>query len=427
MSIDRGAERVAIIGGLRTPFCRAFGAYKELSNLDMLGVVLRAMVEKFSLKNKQLGEVIAGAVITHSKDWNLAREAVIDSGLAQTTPGVTMQQACGTGLQAALSLAAKIQSGQIECGIAVGSDSISDAPVVFSRRFAHRLAAVSKARRLGDKLRAFKKFSFGELLPQPPIAAEPHTSLSMGEHCELMAKKWGIPRKAQDELALASHQKTEAAYREGFMDDLLVPCVGIFEDDNLRKGLKADELSALHTAFDKSAAGSITAGNSSPLTDGAAGVLLTSERWAEQNGLKPMAWLSHSATTANDFVGGEGLLMAPVRAVAMMLRRANARLQDFDVYEIHEAFSAQVLATLAAWENAEYCRLMLGVDGALGGIDRDKMNPKGGSVAIGHPFAATGARILSSMAKQLQQRGGGKGLISICTAGGMGVTAILEA
>ena len=418
---------MAIIGGLRTPFCRALGSYEELSNLDMLKVVLRGLVDKFSLRGRHLDEVIAGAVITHSKDWNLAREAVIESNLAQTTPGITLQQACGTSLQAALVLAAKIASGQIECGIAAGSDSISDAPIVFPRRFAHRLARASKARGFMAKLRALKGFSPRELLPQPPMAGEPHTSLSMGQHCELTAKRWGISRRAQDELALASHQRAAAAYGEGFMDDLLVPCAGVFEDDNIRRDSKLEDLQSLHSVFDKSAAGTITAGNSSPLTDGAAGVLLAGEEWAEKNGLSPMAWLSHSATVANDFVGGEGLLMAPTRAVAMMLRKAGIRLGDFDIYEIHEAFSAQVLATLAAWRSADYCRDMLGADEALGAFDRAKLNPKGGSVAVGHPFAATGARILASLAKQLRHRGGGRGLVSICTAGGMGAAAILEA
>jgi acetyl-CoA C-acetyltransferase len=417
---------VAIVGGLRIPFCRSNTAYVDLSNMKMLSTVLSGMVERYNLKGEQLGEVNAGAVITHTRDWNLAREAVLSTGLAPTTPGLTMQQACGTSLQAAMVAAAKIACGQIDSAIAAGSDTVSDVPIVFNSKFARRLVSLGKARDIKSRLGVFKGFGPRELAPVPPSVNEPRTLMSMGQHCELMAKTWSISRQSQDELALQSHQNAAAAYDAGFYDELLIPCEGVLRDNNLRTDASMESLSKLRTVYDKTAGGTLTAGNSTPLTDGAAGILLCSEEWARERGLPVQAYLTHSATAAVDFVRGAGLLMAPTVAVSDMLRRVHLNLQDFDLYEIHEAFAAQVLCTLKAWEDDDYCRKELGRDGAMGSIERSRMNVVGSSLAIGHPFAATGARILATLARQLDQRGSGRGLISVCTAGGMGVTAILE-
>jgi acetyl-CoA C-acetyltransferase len=423
---EASMRRVAVLGGSRIPFCRSHTAYAELSNLDMLTAALSGLVERFALHGAHIDEVVGGAVVTHAKDWNLAREAVIGSALAPTTPGITLMQACGTSLAGALGIAAKIATGQIESGIALGSDTISDAPVVFQRRFAKRLVQLSRARSLGQRAAAFKGFTPAELAPQPPSTSEPRTGLSMGEHCELMAKEWGISREAQDLLAYESHKKAAAAYDDGFMDDLVIPCAGVFRDNNIRGDISLEKMAELKPVFDRSGAGTITAANSTPLTDGAATVLLASEQWAAERGLPIQAYLSLGRTSAVDFVQGEGLLMAPTVAVSDLLKQTGLALQDFDYYEIHEAFAAQVLATLKAWESDDYCRQRLGRSHALGSIDREKLNVNGSSIAFGHPFAATGARILAVLAKLLHSQGGRRGLISICTAGGMGVAAILE-
>ncbi|MGI8852570.1 MAG: acetyl-CoA C-acetyltransferase [Methyloceanibacter sp.] len=418
-------RRVVVLGGVRIPFCRSHTAYAELTNLDMLSAALGGLVDRFALHGTHIDEVVGGAVVTHAKDWNLAREAVIGSQLAPTTPAITMMQACGTSLQGALGLGAKIATSQIECGIALGSDTTSDAPVVFQRRFAQRLIQASRARGFRDKLSAFKGFMPGELAPQPPSTSEPRTGLSMGEHCELMAKEWGITREAQDLLAYESHKKAAAAYDEGFMDGLVVPCAGVFRDNNIREDISLEKMAELKPVFDREG-GTITAANSTPLTDGAATLLLASEDWAAKKRLPIQAFLTIGRTSAVDFVHGEGLLMAPTVAVSDLLRQTGLALQDFDYYEIHEAFAAQVLATLKAWESEDYCRRRLGRSEPLGSIDRARLNVKGSSIAFGHPFAATGARIVAVLAKLLQDKGTGRGLISVCTAGGMGVAAILE-
>lgn len=420
-------RRVAVIGGVRTPFCRSNTAYSELTNLDLMTTALNGLVEKFHLEGELIDEVVGGAVVTHSKDFNLAREAVIGTKLDPHTPGVTLIQACGTSLQAALGSAAKIATGQIECAIATGSDTTSDAPVVLQRKLAMRLAKLARAKSFSEKASIFMKgFSPAELAPNAPSVAEPRTGLSMGQHTELMAQEFHIPRDEQDKLAYESHKKAAKAYDEGFMDDLLVPCAGVYRDNNLRADIDLAKMATLKPAFEKSERGTLTAANSTPLTDGASSVLLTSEEWADRHGLKPQAYLTHGQHAAVDFVGGQGLLMAPTIAVSRMLDKAGLSLQDFDFYEIHEAFAAQVLATLKAWESPEYCREILGKEQPLGSIDRDKLNVKGSSIAFGHPFAATGGRILAMLSKILAQNGGGRGLISICTAGGMGVAAILE-
>lgn len=418
-------RRVAIIGGVRIPFCRSNTLYADLSNLDMMTAALQGVVDRYRLKGAHIDEVVGGAVVTHSKDWNIAREAVLGTTLATSTPGITMMQACGTSLQAAMGSAAKIASGEIECAIAVGSDTTSDPPIVVSKKLATRLNQLAQQKSALGKIKVFKGLKPAELAPQPPSVAEPRTGLTMGQHCELMAKEWGITREAQDQLAYDSHKKASEAYRSGYMDDLMVPCAGVFRDNNIREDVSLEKLATLKPAFDKSDKGTLTAANSTPLTDGAAAVLIASEDWAAKRGLPVLAYLGPAQTAANDFVAGEGLLMAPTIAVSRLLERTGLALQDFDFYEIHEAFAAQVLATLKAWEDPEYCRRVLGREAPLGAIDRTRLNVKGSSIAFGHPFAATGARIVANLAKLLSEHGG-RGLISICTAGGMGVAAILE-
>ncbi len=417
---------VAVVGGIRIPFCRSNSAYSDLSNQDMFVTALNGLVEKYNLKGELIDEVLSGAVISHTRDWNFARESVLSTALSPLTPATTIQQACGTSLQAALMSSAKIATGQIDCAIAGGADTVSDVPIVFGKKFSRRLVGLGRARSAMDKLKMLKGFGPGELKPLPPSVNEPRTLLSMGQHCELMAKRWGITREAQDQLAYESHTKAAAAYNEGFFDDLITPCNKVLRDNNMRPDTSTEKLAGLRRAYDKSDAGTLTAGNSTPLTDGASTVLLASEEWARERGLPILAYLSHGQTSAVDFVEGEGLLMAPAVAVSDMIDRAGMALQDFDFYEIHEAFAAQVLCTLAAWESEDYCVNRLGRSGAMGSIDRSKLNVKGSSLAVGHPFAATGARIMATLGKIIDENNGGKGLISVCTAGGMGVTAILE-
>ena len=419
-------RRIAIVGGVRIPFCRSNTLYADLTNLEMMTTVLNGLADKYKLAGAHIDEVVGGAVVTHSRDFNIAREAVVGSKLAPSTPGITMIQACGTSLQAALTLGAKIATGEIENGIAVGADTTSDPPIVVSKKLATRLRDVSMQKSFGAKLGVFKGFSPSELAPLPPSVAEPRTGLSMGQHCELMAQEWKITRGAQDQLAFESHQKAVAAYASGYLDDLIVPCAGVYRDNNVRSDISLDKMATLKTAFDKSERATLTAANSTPLTDGAASVLLASEEGAHARGLPILAYLTYGQSSANNFVAGDGLLMAPTIAVAKMLSRAGMKLQDFDFYEIHEAFAAQVLCTLRAWEDRAYCKDKLGLDQPLGAIDRTKMNVMGSSLAYGHPFAATGARITANLAKLLSQHGG-RGLISVCTAGGMGVAAIMEA
>lgn len=421
-------RRVGIIGGVRIPFCRNNTAYADIGNFGMSVKVLGSLVERFGLHGLELGEVAFGAVIKHPFDWNLAREATLSSGLAPTTPGITVTRACGSSLDNTIIIGNKIAMGQIEAGIAGGSDTTSDVPIMYSRRLTQRMLAVNRAKDLKSKVEAgIRGFSLSELKPSFPGVAEPRTGKSMGDHCELMAREWSISRQAQDELALESHRKLAAAYTRGFFEGLIVPFRGVSRDNILRADTSLEKLAALKPAFDKtSGRGTLTAGNSSPLSDGAAAVLLASEDWANERGLPIQAYITHSRVAAVDFTHGEGLLMAPTIAIPRMLDEAGLTLQDFDFYEIHEAFAAQVLCTLRAFESADYCKHRLGRDKPLGSIDPAKINVNGSSLASGHPFAATGARLVATLAKLLEERGGGRGLISICTAGGMGVTAILE-
>ncbi len=420
------SRKVVIVGGSRVPFCRSNTLYADQSNLDLLTSAIGGLVQRYGLAGKKIDQVLAGAVTTHSKDWNLAREAVLSSALSPLTPAVTLQQACGTSLQAALLAAGQIACGQIESALVAGTDTTSDVPVVFQRRFAQRLAGFSQARSLGQKLKSLQGFRLRELVPQPPRNAEPRTGLSMGQHCERMAREWQISRAEQDQLALESHQKAAQAWESGFFDHLVHPHQGVMRDNLVRPDASLETLGALKPAFDR-AHGTLTAGNSTALSDGAAAVLLCSEAWAQAHDLPISAYLSGGRSAAVDFVDAdEGLLMAPTVAVSELLGQAELSLQDFDFYEIHEAFAAQVLCTLKAWESEAYCRDRLGLPRPLGRIERSRMNVRGGSLAMGHPFAATGARILGSLTTILEQAGSGRGLISVCTAGGMGVAAIVE-
>ncbi|HQW63350.1 MAG TPA: acetyl-CoA C-acetyltransferase [Pseudomonadota bacterium] len=423
----RPLRRVGIVGGSRIPFCRQNTAYVDLGNFGMSVKAVGAVVERFGLAGVELGEVALGAVMKHSSDWNLGREVALSSGLSPRTPGITMARACGTGLDTTITIANKIATGQAESGIAGGSDTTSDVPIVFGRKFAGRLLATARAKSFGQRLAAWKGFRPSELKPSFPGVSEKRTGKSMGEHCEQMAKEWKVSRAEQDQLAADSHRKAAAAYERGFFDDLVVEFRGLKRDNILRPDTTVEKLAGLKPAFDKtSGQGTLTAGNSTPLTDGASAVLLASEEFAAARGLPIQAYLSHAKVAAVDFVGGEGLLMAPTVAVSEMLRDAGLTLQDFDFYEIHEAFAAQVLCTLRAWESPAYCRDRLGREQPMGSIDPAKLNVVGSSLAFGHPFAATGARIVATAAKLLAERGSGRALISICTAGGMGVVAILE-
>jgi acetyl-CoA C-acetyltransferase len=422
-------KRVAILGGARIPFARANTAYQEFDNQDMLTAAFKALVDRFSLKNQRIGEVAAGAVIKHSRDWNLARESVLGSGLHPETPAYDLQRACGTSLSAVAQLGARIALGEIDCAIAGGADSASDIPLTYGPELQRTVLKSFKGRSFAERAKPWLDIRPAHLKPWPPSVGEPRTGLSMGQHCEEMAKEWKVTREAQDELALASHKNAAAAWQAEFFSDLVYEFNGLKSDNNVRADTSMEKLASLRTAFDPSPAGTLTAGNSSPLTDGAACVLLGSEEWARSRGIEPLAFLTHTETAAVDFVGmagaKEGMLMAPAYAVPRMLDRAGIKLQDFDIYEIHEAFAAQVLCTLKAWESEEFCEQKLKRP-ALGAVHRPSLNPKGSSVALGHPFGATGARIVATLAKQLKEAGSGRGLISICAAGGMGVTAILE-
>ena len=428
MLVGTQVRRVAVISGVRIPFARAHGAYAHVGNAQMLTAALQGVVDRHDLAGVRLGEIAAGAVIKHSRDFNLARECVLGTTLDPRTPAFDLQRACGTSLEAAIAVANKIALGQIDAGIAAGVDTVSDPPIVYPDSYRRLLMQAFSAKSLGGRIAPFLSLRPRHFKPVIPDASEPRTGLSMGASCELMAKRWGITRDAQDLLALDSHRRAAAAWQAGFFDQLVVPFEGLRRDDNVRSDSSLDKLGKLRPSFDRSAAGTLTAGNSTPLTDGAAAVLLASEDWARARGLPVQAWLTFGKSAAVDFVrGDEGLLMAPAYAVPAMLADANLGLQDFDFFEIHEAFAAQVLCTLAAWESADWCRERLGLAQPLGAIDRSKLNVNGSSVAIGHPFAATGARVLGTLAKLLanhpQSR---RGLISVCTAGGMGVTAILE-
>ena len=427
MLVGTSPRRVAIVGGVRIPFVRGNGAYSQVGNQEMLTAVLRGVVERYGLQGQRVDDVAAGAVMKHSSQWNLTRESVLGSGLAAETPGLDLQRACGTSLEAAISLGNKIALGQIDCAIAAGVDTVSDPPVVYPRSFQQMLLRSYRGRTLGERVGPWFGLRPGSLRPVLPGIAEPRTGLSMGESTELMVKTWGITRAEQDQLALESHRKAAAAYASGFYKDLVRDYLGVSQDNNIRSDTSLDKLAKLKPVFDTSGAGTLTAGNSTPMTDGASAVLLASEAWARERDLPVPAFLSYGKVAAVDYIDKkEGLLMAPAYAVPRMLMDAQLELEDFDFYEIHEAFAGQVLCTLKAWEDPVFCRDKLGLPGALGTIDRSKLNVKGGSLAIGHPFAATGTRIVASLAKILDENQAKRGLISICTAGGMGVTAILE-
>ncbi|MBQ0758403.1 MAG: acetyl-CoA C-acetyltransferase [Zhongshania sp.] len=431
--MSQAIKRVAIIGGNRIPFTRSNTAYFGVSNQAMLTAAIEGLVQRYNLQDVRLGDVVAGAVMKHSRDFNLTRESVLGTSLDPNTPCFDIQQACGTGLQAVNIVANQIALGQIDAGIAGGVDTTSDAPIGVSEGLRKILLQVNKARSFGDRIKPFLQLRPKDVGVLIPANAEPRTRMSMGEHTEVTAKAWQIPRDQQDELACASHKNLGAAYDRGFFDDLITPFNGVNKDNILRADTTIEKLSSLKPAFDKeSGKGTLTAGNSSTLTDGASAVLLASEEWAKERGLPVRAYLTIVETAAVDFFGKdgasekEGLLLAPAYAVPRMLEKAGLTLQDFDYYEIHEAFAAQVLATLKAWEDETFCKEKLGLDRALGSIDLNKLNVNGSSLATGHPFAATGGRIVASLAKMLEEKGSGRGLISICAAGGQGITAIIE-
>ena len=424
-------RRVAILGGNRIPFARSNTVYAKASNQEMLTATLQGLIDRFNLHGERLGDVAAGAVMKHSRDFNLVRECVLSTTLSPQTPAFDLQQACGTGLEAVMLVANKIALGHIDSGIAGGVDTTSDAPIALNEKMRKILLEASRAKTTTQRLAAFSAFRPSMLVsPSLPRNGEPRTGLSMGEHAEQMAQEWKVSREAQDELALKSHQNLARAYNDGFFTDLLTPFNGVSKDNNLRADLTIEKLRTLKPVFDKKVApgqGTLTAGNSTPLTDGASAVLLASEEWAKARNIPVLAYITFSEVAAIDFFNEkEGLLMAPAYAVPRMLERAALKLQDFDFYEIHEAFAAQVLCTLDAWQDKTFCKERLGLSKPLGKIDLSKLNINGSSLAAGHPFAATGGRIVATLAKMLAQKGSGRGLISICAAGGQGVVAILE-
>jgi acetyl-CoA C-acetyltransferase len=420
-------RRVAVVGGNRIPFARSNSAYSKASNQDMLTAALDGLIDRFALDGAQLGEVVGGAVLKHSRDRDLTRESVLGTRLAPETPAYDVQQACGTGLEAAILVANKIALGQIDSGVACGVDTTSDAPIGVNEGLREVLLEANREKSTAGRLKKLTKLRPGHVVPSIPRNEEPRTGMSMGEHCAIMATEWGIGRAEQDELTARSHQNLGAAYERGFMDDLVNPYLGLERDQNLRPDSTPEKLAKLKPVFGGES-GTMTAGNSTPLSDGASAVLLASEEWAKERGLPILAYFAEGQTAAIDHVHKrEGLLMAPAYAMPRMLDRAGLTLQDFDCYEIHEAFAAQVLCTLRAWEDPVFCKERLGRDAPLGAIDRDKLNVNGGSLAAGHPFAATGGRIVASLAKALHERGEGRGMISICAAAGQGVVAILEA
>jgi acetyl-CoA C-acetyltransferase len=419
-------RRAAIIGANRIPFARSDSAYAHASNHDMLTAALDGLIERFKLEGETLGEVLAGAVLKHARDRDLTREALLSTRLAANTPAYDIQQACGTGLEAIVLLANKIALGQVDVGIAGGVDTTSDAPLAVNDDLRQLLLDLNRTSSLPGRLRLLTRLRPGQIIPEIPVNAEPRTGLSMGEHCAIMASEWGIEREAQDELTAHSHQNLARAYEEGLLEDLMTPYLGLERDENLRPDSSVEKLSKLKPVFGGSD-GTMTAGNSTPLSDGASTVLLASEEWAQEHGLEVLAYLADAQTAAVDHVHKrEGLLMAPAYAVVRMLARMGLTLQDFDLYEIHEAFAAQVLCTLKAWEDPIFCRERLGLQAPLGAIDCDRINVNGGSLAAGHPFAATGGRIVASLAKTLAERNLKRGLISICAAAGQGVVAVLE-
>jgi acetyl-CoA C-acetyltransferase len=425
--MNANARRVAVLGGIRIPFARQNGPYARASNQDMLTAALEALISKFSLNGEILGEVAAGGVLKHSRDFNLTRECVLGTRLDPHTPAYDVQQACGTGLEAAILVANKIALGQIESGIAGGFDTTSDAPIAVNEDLRHVLLDVNRSKSTAARLKALTKLRPQQIVPETPRNAEPRTGLSMGEHAAIMAKEWGVTREEQDELTVASHRNLAAAYDTGFLEDLVTPFLGLERDQNLRPDTSVEKLAKLRPVFGGEN-GTMTAGNSTPLSDGASAVLLAGEEWATAHSLPAQAYIVDAQTAAVDHVHArEGLLMAPTYAVPKLLERNGLALQDFDFYEIHEAFASQVLCTLKSWEDPVYCQEKLGLDAPVGSIDRDKLNVHGGSLAAGHPFGATGGRIVAGLAKALKDKGSGRGLISICAAGGLGVTAIMEA
>ena len=419
----------AVVGGNRIPFGRIGGAYASATNLDMLTAAIDGLVARFGLAGERLGEVAAGAVLKHSRDFNLTREAVLSSALSAATPAYDVQQACATSLTAAVQLSNRIRVGQLDVAVAGGVDSSSDSPIAVNDRLRKTLLRLNAAKTPLDKVKTLAGVRPSDLAPEVPRAAEPRTGLNMGQHQALTTALWGITREAQDELAAASHHNLAKAWSAGFFDDLVTPYLGQTRDQSLRPDTSVEKLAKLRPVFGDGPDATMTAGNSTPLSDGAAVVLLADEGWARDRNLPVLARIVDAETAAVDYLlGKEGLLMAPAHAAARLLTRNNLGLQDFDFYEIHEAFASTVLCTLAAWESDDYCRDTLGLPGALGSIDRTKLNVNGSSLAAGHPFAATGARILASLAKMLAERGpGSRGLISVCAAGGQGVVAIVEA
>ena len=418
------ARKVAIVGYNRIPFARQFTNYAEASNTDMMVATLNGLIDKYGLAGKQMGEVAGGAVIKHSWEINLMRECVLHTSLDPKTPACDIQQACNTGLESAMYIANKIALGQIDCGIAGGVDSTSNVPLYLNEHVRKLLLRARRSKTATERISNILKIKLKDFSPEAPANLEPGTGLSMGGHTEYTAKFYNISREDQDLFSLKSHQKMATATDRGFFNDMVTPFLGLTQDNNMRRDTSLEKLAKLKPAFDKEH-GTLTAGNSSPLTDGASCLLLASEEWANANNLPILAYITYAEMAAIEYVENkQNLLLAPVYAAPRMLQKAGLTLQDFDFYEIHEAFAAQVLALLRIWESEEWSGAF-GVP-ALGSIDLTKLNVNGSSLATGHPFAATGGRVIATLAKLLSEKGSGRGLISVCAAGGQGMTMILE-
>lgn len=422
-------SRIALVAGLRTPFARQLTALRGLDAIELGIRVTTELLARSEIDPELIQRVVYGQVIVLPQAPNIAREVTLNCGLDPRTDAYSVSRACATSYQSTAAVIQAIQCGEIEIGLAGGADSTSVLPITASRPLADALLAVGKARTLGQRLRALRGLRPRHLIPKPPAIKDYTTGLGMGEIAEQMAKTHAIGREDQDEFALRSHRLAGEAWQTGKLDEAVMPVYRLeeelpFERDNtLRPDSTAEQLAALKPAFDKRY-GTVTAANSTPLTDGAASLLLMAENRARSLGLKPLATIRSYAFAACDpFHDG---LMGPAHATPIAMDRAGATLTDIDLIDMHEAFAAQALANLKCWGSRRFAREVLGRDEAIGEVDMDRFNVLGGSIAYGHPFAATGARQLLQLAQELRRRGGGLGLATACAAGGLGAAMVLE-
>ncbi|MEM9188659.1 MAG: acetyl-CoA C-acyltransferase FadI [Myxococcota bacterium] len=424
-------KRVAVVAGLRTPFAKQGTAYKDVSALDLGKLAVTELLQRTGVEPSEIGQVVYGQVVPSLSGPNIAREIVLGTGMPQDIEAYSVSRACATSYQSTVNVAESILAGSVDCGIAGGSDSASDVPIAVSKKLADALVTASKARTLPDRLRAFKNLKPKDLIPVPPALKEMSTGLTMGESAEKMAKENGISRADQDAYAHRSHTRTAKAWNDGrFADEVMTVYVppkykgSIGEDNLVRKDSTLEGYEKLRPVFDRKH-GSVTAGNSSPLTDGASALLLMREDKAKALGFDVLGFIRSYSFAALDPRGQ--LLMGPSYATPIALDRAGIELSDIDLVDMHEAFAAQILSNTQAFESDAFAREKLGRKKRIGEIDWDKFNVNGGSIAIGHPFAATGARQITQTLHELKRRGGGLGLVTACAAGGLGAAMVLEA